>query len=88
MDQAFFVAEGQSTAHIFAQLDHICFRQGMGTLVGLQDKDVVILCGGEEMRFPLKATALVKPVVDMAGVEDVDFSEAELEASDSDDVND
>ena len=58
-----------------------------GTLVGLQDKDVVILCGGEELRFPLKATALVKPVVDMTGVEDVDFSEVEAEAP-ADDVND
>ena len=59
-----------------------------GTLVGLVEKDVMILCGGEEMRFPLKATALVKPVVDMTGVEDVDFSEDEAEALDSDDVND
>lgn len=44
-----------------------------GVLVGLQDKEVVILCGETQRRFPQKSVALVKPIVDMTGVESVEF---------------
>lgn len=44
-----------------------------GMLIGLQEKDVVILCGETEKRFPQKTVALVKPIVDMTGVESVEF---------------
>ena len=44
-----------------------------GILIGLEDKEVVILCGEEQKRFPQKTVALVKPIVDMTGVESVEF---------------
>ncbi|MBQ8536163.1 MAG: ribosome maturation factor RimP [Clostridia bacterium] len=44
-----------------------------GILMGLQDKEVVILCGEAEKRFAQRTVALVKPIVDMTGVESVEF---------------
>ena len=38
-------------------------------------KAVVLTIAGEEKRFARKAASLVKPVVDMEGVEDVDLGE-------------
>ena len=46
-----------------------------GILVGLENEEIVVLTDGLEQRFPRRAVALVKPVVDMTGVESVDFSE-------------
>ena len=46
-----------------------------GVLVGLENDEIVLETPAGEMRIPRKAAALVKPVVDMEGVESVDLSE-------------
>ncbi|MBR4081038.1 MAG: ribosome maturation factor RimP [Clostridia bacterium] len=46
-----------------------------GILVGLEDGEIVLDTPAGEKRIPRKAAALVKPVVDMEGVESVDLSE-------------
>ena len=46
-----------------------------GTLAGLDDGDIVLDTPEGEKRVARKAAALVKPIVDMSGVEDVDLGE-------------
>lgn len=46
-----------------------------GTLAGLEDGDIVLDTPEGERRVARKAAALVKPIVDMSGVEDVDLGE-------------
>ena len=46
-----------------------------GVLAGLIDGEIVLDLPGGELRIARKAAALVKPVVDMSGVEDVDLSD-------------
>lgn len=46
-----------------------------GILAGLAEGDIVLDTPAGERRIPRKAAALVKPVVDMEGVESVDLSE-------------
>lgn len=46
-----------------------------GVLMGLENDEIVLETPAGEMRIPRKAAALVKPVVDMEGVESVDLSE-------------
>ena len=46
-----------------------------GILLGLEDGEIVLETPAGEKRIPRKAAALVKPVVDMEGVESVDLSE-------------
>lgn len=46
-----------------------------GILAGLADGDIVLDTPAGERRVPRKAAALVRPVVDMEGVESVDLSE-------------
>ena len=45
-----------------------------GVLAGLQDGNIVIDTGDGRIIVPRKEAALVKPVVDMEGIEDVDLS--------------
>ena len=45
-----------------------------GILAGLDQGNIVLDMGEGRMLIPRKATALVKPVVDMEGIEDVDLS--------------
>ena len=45
-----------------------------GVLTGLEEGNIVIDTGEGRMLVPRKAAALVKPVVDMEGIEDVDLS--------------
>ena len=45
-----------------------------GLLAGLQDGDILIDTQEGTLRIPRKSTALVKPVVDMEGIEEVDLS--------------
>ena len=45
-----------------------------GVLAGLEEGSIVIDTGEGRMLVPRKAAALVKPVVDMEGIEDVDLS--------------
>lgn len=46
-----------------------------GTLAGLEDGDIVLDTPEGEKRVARKAAALVKPIVDMSGIEDVDLGE-------------
>ncbi len=46
-----------------------------GILAGLEDGDILLETASGVTRIPRKAAALVKPVVDMEGIEDVDLSE-------------
>ena len=46
-----------------------------GTLAGLEDGDIVLDTPEGEKRVARKAAALVKPIVDMSGVEDADLGE-------------
>lgn len=46
-----------------------------GVLLGLDGEDILLECSQGEVRIPRKAAALVKPVVDMEGIENVDLSE-------------
>ena len=46
-----------------------------GTLAGLEDGEILLETPEGEKRIPRKAAALVKPVVDMEGIEEVDLSE-------------
>ena len=50
-----------------------------GVLAGLEEGNIVLDTGEGRMIIPRKAAALVKPVVDMEGIEDVDLSENEEE---------
>ena len=44
-----------------------------GILAGLDGEDILVESADAEQRIPRKAAALVKPVVDMEGIEDVDL---------------
>ena len=57
-----------------------------GLLAGLQDNDILIDTQEGTLRIPRKDAALVKPVVDMEGIEEVDLSGDET-ASDDDHDN-
>ena len=46
-----------------------------GVLAGLEENNIVIDTADGRTLIPRKAAALVKPVVDMEGIEDVDLSE-------------
>ena len=46
-----------------------------GTLAGLEDGDIVLDTPEGEKRVARKAAALVKPIVDMSGIEDVDLGD-------------
>lgn len=48
-----------------------------GVLADYDKDEVVIANGDEEMRFQRRAASLIKPIVDMDGVEDVDMTDAE-----------
>lgn len=44
-------------------------------LLGLDGQDILLEVGGEEIRLPRKAAALVKPLVDLSGIDEVDLSD-------------
>ncbi len=46
-----------------------------GILTDFDAADMVVMAGEKEVRIPRKAAAIVRPVVDMEGVETVDLSE-------------
>ena len=48
-----------------------------GILAGLEDGDILLETAEGMKRIPRKAAALVKPVVDMEGIEEVDLSGAD-----------
>ena len=49
-------------------------KEMTGILAGLEDGFILLETPAGEVRIPRKAAALVKPVVDMTGVEDVDLT--------------
>ncbi len=58
---------------LFSPMDGV--KEFSGTLAGLENDEIVIETGAGVRRIPRKAAALVKPVVDMEGIEDVDLGE-------------
>jgi len=46
-----------------------------GVLTGLEDGEILLETAEGTLRVPRKAAALVKPVVDMSGIEEVDLGE-------------
>ena len=54
-------------------------KEFTGELVGYDKENVVLLIAGEEKSFARKAASLIKPVVDMDGVQEVDLHEDETE---------
>ena len=50
-------------------------KQLTGILTGLEDGNILLETPDGVKRIPRKAAALVKPVVDMEGIEEVDLSE-------------
>lgn len=50
-----------------------------GILAGLENDEILLDISGDTIRIPRKTAALVKPVVDMDGIEDVDLSGDEPE---------
>lgn len=60
--------------HLYKPLDGV--RQLTGVLTALDEAGTIHLETGEgEKLIPLRATALVKPVVDLEGIEEVDLGE-------------
>ena len=59
--------------HLYKPVDGA--RQLTGILLGLEGDDILVQVLNVEKRIPRKAASLVKPVVDMEGVEDVDLTE-------------
>ncbi len=59
--------------HLYRPLDGT--KQLSGVLAGLEDGDILLDTPEGEKRIPRKAASLVKPIVDMEGIEDVDLSE-------------
>jgi ribosome maturation factor RimP len=55
-----------------------------GILAGLEGEDILVDTAGGEVRVPRKAAALVKPVVDMEGIEDVDLGGETWDPEDAD----
>ncbi len=58
--------------HLFKPLDGT--KEWNGILAGLEDGEIVLDTPAGEKRIPRKAASLVKPVVDLEGIEDVDLS--------------
>ncbi len=54
-------------------------KEFQGELVGYDRDEAVLLIAGEEKHFSRRAASLIKPVVDMDGIQDVDLHEDETE---------
>lgn len=63
--------------HLFRALDGV--KTLNGTLAGLEDGEILLDTPEGEKRIPRKAASLVKPIVDMEGIEEVDLSGEESE---------
>ena len=57
--------------HLFRAVDGV--KQLTGILAGLEDGEIILDTPQGEKRGQRKAAALVKPVVDMSGIEEVEF---------------
>ncbi len=63
--------------HLFKAVDGS--KSFTGELTGFDRETLTILTGGEEKTFSRRAASLIKPVVDMEGVQDVDLTGDEPE---------
>ena len=70
--------------HLFKAIDGQ--KSFTGVLTGYDREEVVLEIGGEEMRFGRRAASLIKPVVDMDGVQDVSLDEGEADMEVGDEV--
>lgn len=61
-------------------------KEFAGTLAGYDKDEVVLLIAGEEKRFGRRAAAMIKPVVDMDGVQDVDLGDEEAAVEEGSEV--
>ena len=61
--------------HLFRALEGV--RELTGTLAGLEGEEIVLDTPEGEKRIPRKAASLVRPVVDLEGIEEVDLSGGE-----------
>ncbi|MDD6050223.1 MAG: ribosome maturation factor RimP [Clostridiales bacterium] len=57
-----------------------------GELAGYDKDEVVLLIAGEEKRFGRRAASLIKPVVDLDGIQDVDLGEGADEMNVGDEI--
>ena len=57
-----------------------------GVLAGLEEGNIVIDTDEGRMLIPRKSAAVVKPVVDMEGIEEIDFSENNTEEGSTDET--
>ena len=62
-------------------------RDLQGILADWDQDTVTLEIGGEPKTFCRKDCAIIRPVVDLSGVENVDFGDAERDAPDRPDVN-
>ncbi len=61
-------------------------KEFAGELVGYDKENFVLLVAGEEKSFARKAASLIKPVVDMDGVQDVDMGDTGEEMNVGDEI--
>ena len=61
--------------HLFRAMEGV--RELTGTLAGLEGEEIVLDTPEGEKRIPRKAASLVRPVVDLEGIEEVDLSGGE-----------
>lgn len=61
-------------------------KEFTGELVGYDKDEAVLLIAGEEKHFLRKAASLIKPVVDMDGVQDVDLDEDESQVEEGTEI--
>ena len=68
-------AGSEVEVHLFKAENGV--KQFTGVLAGLEGDEIVLETPGGERRVKRKATSLVRPVVDLSGIEEVDLSENE-----------
>ncbi|MCQ2458100.1 MAG: ribosome maturation factor RimP [Clostridia bacterium] len=61
----------QVEVHLFKPMDGVKTLEG--TLAGYEDDTILLETGGNVIRLPRKEAALVKLVIDMSGIEDVEL---------------
>ena len=59
--------------HLFRMMDGA--KELSGVLTGYDQECLTLETGGEEKKIPRRAASLVRPIVDMNGIEEVDFGE-------------
>ena len=60
--------------HLFKAVDGQ--KSFTGELIGYDKENAVLLIGEEEKSFARKAASLIKPIVDMDGVQDIDMGDS------------